>query len=797
DPKIFRSELAVRMEQAFLIGLRSHDIEMRARFMTIFDKALSRSTSNRFFKLISEQQWEVLSDSFWLKQIIQLMFGSIDQGTTLHLHEDDFRCLPASKVFGTYAGDARAGEVMLDDSFEGLINAEKVFVSEIGNVKAKDILVPLSDLQHTDDRLAHDVWVAYFPMAWSTLSKDDREDIEQGLVALLTKDMHQRQVDRRPNCVSTLLEGIARARPTCKFPPHVFKFLARNYNAWYVAATFMENMAYHPVIDMATARESNLDALTEVYASLEENDLFYGTWRRRSQFVETNAALSYEQNGIWDEAQSMYEQAQVKARTQSLPYSGGEYMLWEDQWVLCAQKLQQWEVLGDFAKHENINDLYLEAMWRNFEAWNSAEQRDQLDGIIKAVSDAPTPRRMFFQAFMSLLKLHNKTETSQEFARICDENIQLSIKNWHKLPKMITNAHIGLLENFQQLVELHDASVICSSLAQTNAGNLDVKSQELKVLLSTWRDRLPNLWDDINAWQDLVTWRQHIFHLINGTYLNLLPTGQGNATGSSYAYRGYHETAWIINRFAHVARKHQMPEVCINQLSKIYTLPNIEIQEAFLKLREQAKCHYQNRSELNNGLDVINNTNLNYFGQNQKAEFYTLKGMFLSRLDQKGEAHDAFGTALFFDIKLPKAWAEWGRYSDQLFKESPGDLELAGNALSCYLEAAGQYKSAKSRKLLSRILWLLSLDDGDGTLAKNYANFKGETPLWYWVTFIPQLLNNLSRSEGEANIAHEILTKLAKTYPQALHFQLRTSHEDMQVIRRAQQAREQKERAAK
>ena len=28
-----------------------------------------------------------------------------------------------------------------------------------------------------------------------------------------------------------------------------------------------------------------------------------------------------------------------------------------------------------------------------------------------------------------------------------------------------------------------------------------------------------------------------------------------------------------------------------------------------LKLREQAKCHYQNKTELNNGLDVINNTN--------------------------------------------------------------------------------------------------------------------------------------------------------------------------------------------
>ncbi|KAI7110942.1 hypothetical protein KC324_g19938, partial [Hortaea werneckii] len=479
---------------------------------------------------------------------------------------------------------------------------------------------------HTDAQLAHDIWVCYFPMCWSTLSKDDREDIEQGLVALLTKDHLSRQVDKRPNCVATLLEGIARAKPICKFPPHVMKYLAKAYDAWYVAANFMEDLAMKPVIDTSTVRESNLDALVEVYASLEEGDLFYGTWRRRAQFVETNAALSYEQNGIWDKAQTMYEQAQIKARTGSLPFSQGEYMLWEDQWVLCAQKLQQWEILAEFAKHENINDLYLESTWRSFEAWSNNETREQLDSVIKAVSDAPTPRRMFFQAFMSLLKMHNKQDSQQDFSRICDENIQLSVRNWHKLPRRITNAHVGLLQNFQQLVELHDASVICQSLAQTNSNNLDVKSQELKVLLSTWRDRLPNLWDDINAWQELVTWRQHIFGLINSTYLGLLPQTGNNATGNSYAYRGYHETAWIINRFAHVARKHQMPEVCITQLSKIYTLPNIEIQEAFLKLREQAKCHYQNRSELTSGLDVINNTNLNYFGQQQKAEFYTLKG---------------------------------------------------------------------------------------------------------------------------------------------------------------------------
>ena len=234
---------------------------------------------------------------------------------------------------------------------------------------------------------------------------------------------------------------------------------------------------------------------------------------------------------------------------------------------------------------------------------------------------------------MALLQYHTKKENIQDFNSVCDEAIQLSIRKWHQLPKRITNAHIPILQNFQLLVELHDASHICASLAQTNERNLDTKSAELKLLLGTWRDRLPNVWDDINTWQDLVTWRQHIFQLINGTYLSLLPPQTNNVASNSYAYRGYHETAWIINRFAHVARKHQMPEVCINQLSRIYTLPNIEIQEAFLKLREQAKCHYQNPKELNSGLDVINNTNLNYFGPQQKAEFYTLKGMFLAKLN--------------------------------------------------------------------------------------------------------------------------------------------------------------------
>lgn len=789
DSKITRSELAIRLEPAFLVGTRAPNTEMRSRFMTLFDSHISRTASKRILYLLAQQTWDQLQDSFWLSQVIELLFGSIKPDEPAILSTDDFRTLPASRVFGSYSRDSRLGDLMLEDDYESFMAGHRLFCKDVGDLEVKHILKPLCHLQHTDDKVAQKIWSSLFPQFWSSLAKDERHDLRGGLISLLTKDFHARQIDKRPNCVQALLEGIVKCNtPRMNFPHHLMKFLARTYNAWYTGLCFMEQSAAEPLLDTATFRESNLDALVETYASLQEEDLFYGLWRRRCAFLPTNTALSYEQHGEWDKAQRMYETATFKARTGGAPFSQAEYMLWEDHWVMCAQKLQQWDILTDFAKIDNLNDLYLESVWRSFDFWKTADNLKQLDNVIKSVSDAPTPRRAFFQAFMSLLKVHQDQDNPQAFGKITDEAIQLSIRKWHQLPKGITNAHIPILQNFQQLVELHDASVISTSLTQTTQANLEQKSPELKLLLSTWRDRLPNFWDDINAWQELVTWRQHIFQLINKKYLSLIPTQQGNVAGNSLAYRGYHEIAWTINHFAHVARKHNLPKVCVDQLTKIYTLPNIEIQEAFLKLREQAKCHYQNESELQQGLDVISNTNLNYFGQQQKAEFYTLKGMFLAKQKQAVEANAAFGMALYFDLKLPKAWAEWARYNDQLFKDEPGDISNAANAISCYLEAAGTYRSAKSRKFLSRVLWLLSLDDAEGTLAKAFEDFKGDCPTWYWITFIPQLLTSLSRQE--ARICRQILAKLAKQFPQALYFSLRVSREDLQVIKKQQEAKD-------
>ena len=376
-----------------------------------------------------------------------------------------------------------------------------------------------------------------------------------------------------------------------------------------------------------------------------------------------------------------------------------------------------------------------------------------------------TPRRKVFEAYLALLKSQAAPDKPSDFGRICDEAIQLTLYKWFTLPVHVSQAHVPLLQIFQQFVELQEVSTVFASLAHTNATNLNHRSAELKTLMQTWRERLPNLWDDINAWSDLVAWRQHVFSSVNKAYLPLVSLiqrneGPGSST-NSYAYRGYHETAWIINRFAHVARKHGLEDVCISSLTKIYLLPNIEIQEAFLKLREQARCHYHNPHELTQGLNVINNTNLMFFAAAQKAEFFSLKGMFLNKLGMGDEANQAFATAIQMDLNLPKSWTEWGRYNDSLFREKPAAMHFAANAISCYLQAAGLYKNAKARKILVRVLWLLDCDDAQGTLWQACDNYNGETPIWYWITFIPQLIQLLSHRQSK--FARKLLMQIAKS----------------------------------
>ncbi|AET37560.1 histone acetyltransferase TRA1 Ecym_1325 [Eremothecium cymbalariae DBVPG len=771
------SEITVRMEQPFLVGTRVSDISIRKKLLSILDASLEKDIRERLYYVIRDQNWEFIADYMWLNQALQLLYGAFDREHKLKI-QTDFLIAPLDSVKRNFAD---MDNFTASKSLEEFVENHAKFIDTISETTCNDLIEPLFDVFFLSPAAVRNAWISVFPVACRSIPRNEKYGFIRSLVSLLSKDYHSKQANARINVVNTLLDSISRV-DSLELPPHLVKYLATSYNSWYQSISILESMEESGSIDNTKILEANEDALLELYVCLQEEDMFYGLWRRRAKYTETNIALSYEQIGLWDKAQQMYETAQVKARSGALPYSESEYSLWEDNWILCAEKLQNWDVLTELAKHEGFTDLLLECGWRVAD-WNS--DKEALEQSIKSVMDVPTPRRQIFETFLNLQSFAETKKGDQDIRRLCDEGIQLSLHKWASMPERFTPSHTFLLHAFQQYMEFMEAAQAYANLATTTVQNLDTKAQEIKRVLQAWRDRLPNIWDDINIWNDLVTWRQHAFHVINNAYLPLVPALQqsnSNSNISTHAYRGYHEIAWVINRFAHVARKHNMPDVCIGQLARIYTLPNIEIQEAFLKLREQAKCHYQSMNELTTGLDVISNTNLVYFSTVQKAEFFTLKGMFLSKLRAHDEANQAFATAVQIDLNLAKAWAQWGFFNDRRLSEEPNSINFANNAISCYLQAAGLYKSSKTRKLLCRVLWLIGLDDASGSLAHAFESFRGEVPVWYWITFIPQLLTSLSHKE--AKLVRQILIRIAKSFPQTLHFQLRTTKEDFAVIQR-------------
>lgn len=117
--------------------------------------------------------------------------------------------------------------------------------------------------------------------------------------------------------------------------------------------------------------QETFDSLAEMYELLSEDDMSAGLWLRKSKFQETITALSYEQQGLFELAQTSYEGAMAKARDQNNsgrldPRLLSEYQLWENRWVRCAKELGQWDVLIEFGKTKAQSNQFivLESSWR-------------------------------------------------------------------------------------------------------------------------------------------------------------------------------------------------------------------------------------------------------------------------------------------------------------------------------------------------------------------------------------------------------------------------------------------------
>ncbi len=134
------------------------------------------------------------------------------------------------------------------------------------------------------------------------------------------------------------------------------------------------------------------------------------------------------------------------------------------------------------------------------------------------------------------------------------------------------------------------------------------------------------------------------------------------------------------------------------------------IVDCFQKIRQQVKCYVQTaatlgKSELQEGLEVIESTNLKYFTKEMTAEFYALKGMLLAQIGRADDANKAFSAAVQMHDTLVKAWALWGDYLESIFTKeaTTRNTSFGVEAITCYLHACRHQNESKSRKYLAKV----------------------------------------------------------------------------------------------
>jgi len=81
-----------------------------------------------------------------------------------------------------------------------------------------------------------------------------------------------------------------------------------------------------------------INILTEMYKHLKEEDMWAGLWQKHAQYQETKVALALEQQGLFEQALSMYESSiknfQSEFSTSPAPVMVlRESLMWESQWI--------------------------------------------------------------------------------------------------------------------------------------------------------------------------------------------------------------------------------------------------------------------------------------------------------------------------------------------------------------------------------------------------------------------------------------------------------------------------------
>ena len=788
-----RQEVFSKVERNHLLGLRSRRPDLHGKFFKLYDGAVGNSLFHRLQYILAGQEWDAMADTFWLKQGLDLILSTLADEDHITLAPNSAQCPPLLPVNPT---DPKAeppkppekkpsGYGTPNEKTAEMLARHAAFMTKIGALRVKDLVGPLREVATRNAHMSYYLWVLIYPIVWATLQREEQMQLAKPMIALLSKEYHQRQAAVRPNVVQALLEGISLSQPQPKIPSELIKFLGKTYNAWHIAVALLEN---HVVRYPQEAR--CFDALAELYRLLGERDALVGLWRQRCNSDVTRAGLALTQHGHWQEANDVFFRGMQRASAgQVTGVTKTELCLWETNWLNSAKQLNQWELVADFSRSVEHTEMQLNSLWR----------MNDWVGLKDLLPQSPATSEVEETPEICIIRVYSALNSGRvnEAEQYWKQAVKLLLDRWWKLPETGAAAHIPVLHSFHVMVELQESTRILVELSNAqrpqhqNPGHCRTLIQDV---METWRLRTPNRWDPVPWWNEVLSWRGYMYGIIATAAKSLMEIHpQLMHQGHQLDQLGLRDRAWGINKLAGTARHHRMGEVANIVLTKQQR--HIEVQEAFSKLREQSKACLEMEGETITGLNALEGTSLDFFHTHHKAELFRLKGLFQERMGDGDGAHQSYATALSLCKQLSKAWITWGEFCSRQATQAATAAAAAAAAAgatgaivpvtaadedgarwveycaTCYLQAV-KHGPQRHRHELVNVLHQLAFSDHTNAVGRALEKHLDAVQRWVWIPFVPQLL--LSLLHREAPHVKALLLRLAQGHPQAMYCPLRT-----------------------
>lgn len=148
------------------------------------------------------------------------------------------------------------------------------------------------------------------------------------------------------------------------------------------------------------------------------------------------------------------------------------------------------------------------------------------------------------------------------------------------------------------------------------------------------KDRVPMYFEGCREWSYLMTLRNHS-NVLSGSLKSL------------------HELAKNYNMMGRVCYENGHYDVAQHTITKIFSLSNIEVVDAYEKIETDLKIYKERNPQI--GMEFVNIANLNYFTAAQKARLFNLKAQLIS--DQK-EANKLYLQSVQL-ADLSENWYSW------------------------------------------------------------------------------------------------------------------------------------------